>query len=126
MQTESIKPFLHHCQTHRFWFQAPPIIVIQLYWREFFFTMSINNPNYSQMLDNKICINIPWYPSVGNPNLEAFNAGLTGFPFIDAGVRQLKREGWIHHILRNSLACFLTRGWNIINIILLCGCYADI
>jgi len=90
--------------------KAPPIIVIQLYWREFFFTMSINNPNYGQMLDNKICINIPWYPSVGNANLEAFNAGLTGFPFIDAGVRQLKREGWIHHILRNSLACFLTRG----------------
>jgi len=90
--------------------KAPPIIVIQLYWREFFFTMSVNNPNYAQMANNKICINIPWYPSEGNSNLEAFKNGLTGYPFIDAGVRQLKKEGWVHHILRNSLACFLTRG----------------
>jgi len=90
--------------------KAPPIVVIQLYWREFFFTMSVNNLHFAQMVDNKICINIPWYQSEGNPHLQAFKEGKTGYPFIDAGVRQLKKEGWIHHILRNSLACFLTRG----------------
>jgi deoxyribodipyrimidine photolyase len=35
--------------------------------------------------------------------LEKFEEGNTGFPFIDAGVRQLKIEGWIHHILRNAV-----------------------
>jgi cryptochrome len=25
-------------------------------------------------------------------------------------MRQLKQEGWVHHILRNSVAVFLTRG----------------
>ena len=25
-------------------------------------------------------------------------------------MRQLKREGWIHHLARHSTACFLTRG----------------
>ena len=36
--------------------------------------------------------------------------GRTGYPFIDAGIKQLYTEGWIHHIVRNALACFLTRG----------------
>ena len=34
----------------------------------------------------------------------------TGFPWIDACMRQLIQEGWIHHVCRNSLAIFLTRG----------------
>jgi cryptochrome len=41
---------------------------------------------------------------------KAFCEAKTGYPFIDAGVRQLIKEGWVHHIIRNSLACFLTRG----------------
>ena len=36
--------------------------------------------------------------------------GRTGFPWIDACMRQLIQEGWIHHVCRNSLAVFLTRG----------------
>ena len=34
----------------------------------------------------------------------------TGYPWIDASMRQLKQEGWIHHVCRNSVAIFLTRG----------------
>lgn len=41
--------------------------------------------------------------------------GRTGFPWIDAVMRQLKLEGWIHHLARHAVACFLTRG----------GCYID-
>ena len=36
--------------------------------------------------------------------------GKTGFPWIDACMRQLKQEGWIHHACRNSVAIFFTRG----------------
>lgn len=39
--------------------------------------------------------------------------GTTGFPWIDALMRQLRHDGWIHHLGRHSVACFLTRG----------GCY---
>jgi cryptochrome len=35
---------------------------------------------------------------------------MTGFPFIDAIMRQLRKEGWIHHLARHAVACFLTRG----------------
>ena len=36
--------------------------------------------------------------------------GRTGFPFIDACMVQLRTEGWIHHLARHAVACFLTRG----------------
>jgi len=87
-----------------------PQIVIQLLWREFFYTMSVNNQFFGEMDRNEICINIPWYPINKNNNFNAFCNAQTGYPLIDAGVRQILKEGWIHHIIRNALACFLTRG----------------
>lgn len=36
--------------------------------------------------------------------------GKTGFPWIDAIMTQLRQEGWIHHLARHAVACFLTRG----------------
>lgn len=39
-----------------------------------------------------------------------FYQGMTGFPWIDAIMKQLRKEGWIHHLARHSVACFLTRG----------------
>lgn len=81
----------------------------QLIWREYFYTMSVNNPYYDRMDGNEICLHIPW----AKPNPEQFNSwvmGQTGFPLIDAAMRQLLAEGWLHHTLRNTVATFLTRG----------------
>lgn len=36
--------------------------------------------------------------------------GQTGYPWIDAIMTQLRQEGWIHHLARHAVACFLTRG----------------
>ena len=33
----------------------------QLIWREYFYTMSVNNIHYNKMVENPICLNIPWY-----------------------------------------------------------------
>jgi deoxyribodipyrimidine photolyase len=35
--------------------------------------------------------------------LNQFLDAKTGYPFIDAGITQLKVEGWIHHIVRNAI-----------------------
>jgi cryptochrome len=60
------------------------------------------------MENNPICRQIPWD---NNPEyLEAWRMGRTGFPFIDAIMTQLREEGWIHHLARHAVACFLTRG----------------
>ena len=36
--------------------------------------------------------------------------GRTGYPFIEALMRQLKQTGFMHHLGRHAVACFLTRG----------------
>lgn len=46
-----------------------------------------------------------------NKFLSCFSLqGQTGFPWIDAIMTQLREEGWIHHLARHAVACFLTRG----------------
>ncbi len=75
--------------------------------------MSVDNPHYGEMSRNPICLDVPWRPHRGTREWEAFSRGGTGYPFVDAGVRQLLAEGWVHHVVRNALACFLTRGERI-------------
>ena len=43
-------------------------------------------------------------------NFKPLFKGKTGFPWIDAIMTQLRQEGWIHHLARHAVACFLTRG----------------
>lgn len=81
----------------------------QLIWREYFYTMSVNNPNYDRMENNEICLTIPWAEPC-QEQLTKWKIGQTGFPLIDAAMRQLLSEGWLHHCLRNTVATFLTRG----------------
>jgi len=42
--------------------------------------------------------------------LSAWEDGRTGYPFIDALMRQLRQTGFMHHLGRHAVACFLTRG----------------
>jgi deoxyribodipyrimidine photo-lyase len=41
--------------------------------------------------------------------LEAWKAGETGYPIVDAGMRQLRTEGWVHNRVRLIVASFLTK-----------------
>ncbi|XP_063800391.1 cryptochrome-2 isoform X2 [Pseudophryne corroboree] len=91
----------------------PPLSLYgQLLWREFFYTAATNNPKFDQMEGNPICVQIPW--DRNSAALAKWAEGKTGFPWIDAIMTQLRQEGWIHHLARHAVACFLTRGdlWN--------------
>ena len=80
----------------------------KLLWRDFFYTAATNNPRFDKMEGNPICVQIPWDR---NPEaLAKWAEGRTGFPWIDAVMTQLRQEGWIHHLARHAVACFLTRG----------------
>lgn len=88
--------------------QPPVSLVGQLLWREFFYTCGSSIKNFDKMEGNPICRQIPWE---NNPEyLAAWKEARTGYPFIDAIMTQLKNEGWIHHLARHAVACFLTRG----------------
>ncbi|KAK1161757.1 cryptochrome-2 [Acipenser oxyrinchus oxyrinchus] len=88
---------------------SPPLSLYgQLLWREFFYTAATNNPKFDRMQGNPICVQIPWDR---NPEaLAKWAEGCTGYPWIDAIMTQLRQEGWIHHLARHAVACFLTRG----------------
>ncbi|KAK6320020.1 hypothetical protein J4Q44_G00091270 [Coregonus suidteri] len=88
---------------------SPPLSLYgQLLWREFFYTTATNNPCFDKMEGNLVCVQIPWDR---NPEaLAKWAEGRTGFPWIDAIMTQLRQEGWIHHLARHAVACFLTRG----------------
>ncbi|ALC40305.1 phr6-4 [Drosophila busckii] len=87
----------------------PPVSLVgQLMWREFYYTAAAADPNFDRMLGNAYSLQIPWQEN--SDHLEAWAHGRTGYPFIDAIMRQLRQEGWIHHLARHAVACFLTRG----------------
>uniref|UniRef100_A0AAQ4QUJ3 Photolyase/cryptochrome alpha/beta domain-containing protein n=1 Tax=Gasterosteus aculeatus aculeatus TaxID=481459 RepID=A0AAQ4QUJ3_GASAC len=88
---------------------SPPVSLHgQLLWREFFYTASVGISNFNKMEGNPVCTQVDWDT---NPEyLAAWREARTGFPFIDAIMTQLRQEGWIHHLARHAVACFLTRG----------------
>ena len=58
----------------------------------------------------------PRWPATGRAERRAFDAwreGRTGFPFVDAGMRQLRAEGWMHNRVRMVVACFLVKDLHV-------------
>nr|XP_026490035.1 cryptochrome-1 [Vanessa tameamea] len=87
----------------------PPVSLMgQLMWREFYYVAGAGTKNFDKMVGNTVCTQIPW--GKNETHLQAWAQGKTGYPFVDAIMRQLKQEGWIHHLARHMVACFLTRG----------------
>ena len=54
---------------------------------------------------------ISW--SYAEKRFEAWCEGRTGFPLVDAGMRQLRREGWMHNRARLVVGSFLTKDLGI-------------
>lgn len=63
----------------------------QLIWREYFYTMSVDNPQYGQVANNPICLDVGWREVRGSEESERWRKGQTGYPFIDAAMRQLRQ-----------------------------------
>ncbi|ODQ01774.1 deoxyribodipyrimidine photo-lyase [Salinivibrio sp. SS2] len=80
----------------------------ELIWRDFYQEVSAQNPSISK----KHCF-LEWGESVvwdnDNARFEAWKAGKTGFPIVDAAMQQLNTTGWMHNRLRMIVASFLTK-----------------
>ncbi|KAL6285829.1 hypothetical protein ACE6H2_010219 [Prunus campanulata] len=100
-----LKDLYKNVKTHT----VPPVSLAgQLLWRDFFYTVAFGTPSFDRMRGNKICKQIPWNDD--DELLVAWREARTGFPWIDAIMTQLRKWGWMHHLARHSVACFLTRG----------------
>ena len=51
----------------------------------------------------------PWAEDPGGKKLRAWQGGRTGYPIVDAGMRQLWATGWMHNRVRMVVASFLVK-----------------
>ena len=80
----------------------------ELIWREFYRHLTDSYPHLSRSEDfKKIEGDIPWE---NHPDQwHAWCTGTTGFPIVDAAMKQLLQTGWMHNRLRMIVAAFLTK-----------------
>lgn len=79
----------------------------ELGWREFCRAMLFHNPHASETnLDAKFD-DMPWRDD--DEALEAWKRGRTGYPIVDAAMRELWETGWMHNRARMIAASFLIK-----------------
>lgn len=85
--------------------------VTELAWREFYADVLWHNPS-SAWQDLRPALAGMAYDEPGEA-FEAWCAGRTGFPIVDAGMRQLLATGWMHNRVRMITASFLTKDLHV-------------
>lgn len=89
--------------------QPPESLHGQMMFREMFYLLSRSVINWDKSTGNENCKEINW-DDFDRSKMESWESGMTGYPFIDAMMRQLDETGWMHHLGRHAVSCFLTRG----------------
>jgi deoxyribodipyrimidine photo-lyase len=84
----------------------------QVCWRDFHHHVLLHFPrNTRSEFQDRYRGSITW--SYAEKRFEAWCDGRTGFPLVDAGMRQLRREGWMHNRARLVVGSFLTKDLGI-------------
>ena len=84
----------------------------QLAWREFGRIALIHFPDCPTNPLTPAFAKFPWQTTLG-PEFTAWCRGRTGFPLIDAGMRELWQTGWMHNRLRMIVGSFLVKNLRI-------------
>lgn len=79
----------------------------ELGWREFAHHLLFHFPQSTEQPLRKEFAYFPWQPDIGN--LRAWQRGRTGYPIVDAGMRELWHTGWMHNRVRMIVASFLVK-----------------
>jgi deoxyribodipyrimidine photo-lyase len=80
----------------------------QLCWRDFYHQVLLHHPgNARQEFQPRYRGTLTW--NGDEPGFTAWTQGMTGFPLVDAGMRQLLQEGWMHNRVRLAAGSFLTK-----------------
>ena len=76
-------------------------------WREFSYSLLYNFDNLLENNFNPKFNNFPWYEN--DEILKKWQKGLTGYPIVDAGMRELWNTGWMHNRVRMIVGSFLVK-----------------
>ena len=88
--------------------KGPRTWIEELIWREFYKHILVGFPQVSRHKPFREHYEaIPWRNAPSE--LRAWEEGRTGFPLIDAAMRQLRETGWMHNRLRMVTAMFLSK-----------------
>ncbi|MFC5380898.1 cryptochrome/photolyase family protein [Aquipuribacter nitratireducens] len=84
----------------------------ELAWREFYADVLWHHPRTAREYHRTEYADMRYdspTSATGEKRLHAWQEGRTGFPFVDAGMRQLRAEGWMHNRVRMVVASFLVK-----------------
>jgi deoxyribodipyrimidine photo-lyase len=79
----------------------------ELIWREFYVHLLYHRPDVEKQAFNPKFRDLQWENDPAK--IERWKEGRTGFPIVDAGMRQLNRTGWMHNRVRMIVASFLVK-----------------
>jgi deoxyribodipyrimidine photo-lyase len=90
---------------------AEHALIRQLYWRDFFTHIGFHYPQVFGHAFQSRYDNIAWEND--EQKFWAWAKGQTGFPLVDAAMRELLQTGWMHNRLRMVVASFLVKDLHI-------------
>ncbi len=86
---------------------GPAHFVKELAWREFYYSILYHCPRVETKSFLEHYENIAWENN--EDFFQHWINGTTGFPIVDAGMRELAQTGWMHNRVRMIVASFLTK-----------------
>ncbi len=86
-------------------------LIRALYWRDFFSHIAFFFPHVFKGAFHKKYDHLDW--SYDKKTFQKWCEGKTGFPIVDAGMRQLNETGFMHNRVRMIVASFLTKDLHI-------------
>lgn len=86
-------------------------LINELIWRDFFTHIAFHFPRVFGEAFHTKYNNIKW--SQNKNHFRAWCEGLTGFPIVDAGMRELNNTGYMHNRVRMIVGSFLTKDLHI-------------
>jgi deoxyribodipyrimidine photo-lyase len=91
----------------RFAFQLNPKFVNELIWREFYMMILWHFPQVTETAYKPSMRTLTWHHD--EAQFDRWCNGLTGYPIVDAGMRELNQTGFMHNRVRMIAAMFLTK-----------------
>ena len=82
-------------------------VVRQLAWRDWYAHLLFERPELVDAPMKAQYARIEW--RLDDAGFDAWRTGRTGYPFVDAGIRQLLATGWMHNRVRMVVASFLVK-----------------
>ncbi len=112
--TSRLSPYLHFGEVspRQIYHEAKNVkgaemYIRQLYWREFAHHLLYHFPATPTKPLRPEWENFKW--SHSENHLKAWQKGLTGYPLVDAGMRELWTTGWMHNRVRMVVGSFLVK-----------------